>query len=88
MTNVSPSSTPASPSPSASSGAPTVTRQVTFSLRAFDHLKQTQRKLKAEQGLNLNNNQVLALIFGQHAEHYPAVGDESSLAKGDHHAQQ
>ncbi len=65
MTNDNPSAT-AHPA-----GGPTVIRQVTFTLPAFDHLKQTQRKLKAEQGLNLNNNEVLALIFEQHAQHYP-----------------
>lgn len=62
---------------------PTVTRPVIFTLRAFDHLKQTQRRLKAEQGLVLNNNQVLALIFEQHAEHYPT---SAAATKGARHA--
>jgi len=83
MTNATPSSIPAS----ASSGAPTVTRQVTFTLRAFDHLKQTQRKLKAEQGSNLSNNEVLALILDQHAQQFPTAGHASSHTKGAHHAQ-
>lgn len=61
---------------------PTVIRQVIFPLWAFDHLKQTQRKLKAEQGVDLNNNQVLALIIDQHAMHYP-----TKAAKGTSHAE-
>ncbi|HWR76426.1 MAG TPA: hypothetical protein VN283_04360 [Thiobacillus sp.] len=84
MTNVNPSSS----SPTrASSGDPTVTRQVSFSLRAFDHLKQTQRKLKAEQGINLSNNQVLDLILDQHAQQAPAAGHVSNHTKGAHHAE-
>lgn len=83
MTNVSPSSSPTR----ASSGDPTVTRQVTFSLRAFDHLKQTQRKLKAEQGSNLSNNEVLAFIFDQHAQQFPTAGHASSHTKGARHAE-
>lgn len=70
--------------PPAVSGGPTVIRQVTFPLPAFDHLKATQRKLKAEQGLNLNNNQVLALIFEQHAQHYPTT---TATTKEAHHAE-
>lgn len=81
MTNASPPPTPAT-----LSGGPTVIRQVTFTLPAFDHLKQTQRKLKAEQGLNLNNNQVLALIFDQHAQHYPTTTAGAAM-KGGHRAQ-
>lgn len=81
MTNANPSA-PAHPA-----GEPTVIRQVTFTLRAFDHLKQTQRKLKAEQGINLNNNQALALIFDQHAQQFPAAGHVSSHTKGAPHAE-
>lgn len=81
MTNATPSAT------SNPAGAPTVTRQVTFSLRAFDHLKQTQRKLKAEEGINLSNTEVLALIFDQHAQQFPAAGHVSSHTKGTHHAE-
>lgn len=77
MTNASNNPTPAIPS-----GDPTVIRRVNFTLHAFDHLKQTQRKLKAEQGLNLNNDQVLALIFDQHAQHYPTT---AAATKGAHH---
>lgn len=88
MTNVSRTTTPtlpAMPAPAILGGTPTVIRQMTFTLRAFDHLKATQRKLKAEQGLNLNNNQVLALIFEQHAEHYPTI--TAAATKGAHHAE-
>lgn len=63
-------------------GEPTVIRQVTFPLRAFDHLKSTQRKLQAEQGISLNNNETLALILDQHAQHFSAAGHVSSPAKG------
>lgn len=70
---------------SATHGEPTVIRQVTFTLHAFDHLKQTQRRLKEEQGQNLNNNQVLALIFEQHAERYPTT--TAAATKGAHHAE-
>lgn len=80
MTNATPSAT------SNPAGAPTVTRQVTFTLRAFDHMKQTQRKLKAEQGVNLSNNQVLELIFDQHAQQFPAAGHVSTT-KGANYAQ-
>lgn len=75
----------ATPAPAILGGSPTVIRQMTFTLRAFDHLKATQRKLKAEQGLNLNNNQVLALIFEQHAQHYPTT--TAAATKGAHHAE-
>ncbi len=81
MTNDNPSAT-AQPA-----GEPTVIRQVTFTLRAFDHLKQTQRRLKTEQGINLNNNQVLALIFDQHAQQFPTASHASSHTKGAHHAE-
>lgn len=87
MTNASrtPAPTPlATPGPAILAGTPTVIRQMTFTLRAFDHLKATQRKLKAEQGLNLNNNQVLALIFEQHAQHYPTT---AAATKGAHYAE-
>lgn len=70
---------------SATRGEPTVTRQVTFTLRSFDHLKALQRKLKAEQGLNLNNNQVLARMLEQHAQHYPTT--TAADAKGARHAE-
>lgn len=66
-------------------GEPTVVRQVTFPLRSFDHLKSTQRKLQAEQGISLTNNEVLALIIDQHALQFPAVGHVST-AKGAAHA--
>lgn len=88
MTNVSRATTPtllATPAPAIPAGTPTVIRQTTFTLRAFDHLKATQRKLKAERGLNLNNNQVLALIFEQHARHYPTT--TAAATKGAPHAE-
>lgn len=85
MMNVNPSTTSTTSNPQ---GSPTVTRPVTFTVRAFDHLKQTQRRLKAEQGLDLNNNQVLALIFEQHAEQFPAAGHASNPTKRGHHAEQ
>lgn len=83
MMNAYPSSNPI---PALLRGAPTVIRQVTFSLRAFNHLKQTQRKLKAEQGISLNNNEVLALILDQHAQQFPAE-DHASTTKGISHAE-
>lgn len=58
---------------------PTVIRQVTFTLRAFDHLKQFQRMWKAEHDISLNNNQALALIFEQHAQQFP-------ITAAHHHA--
>lgn len=73
--------------PSLLRGEPTVIRQVTFPLRAFDHLKSTQRKLQAEQGISLTNNETLALILDQHAQHFSAAGHVSSLAKGTSHAE-
>ena len=85
MTNVNPSSS--NPSPALLRGGPTVIREVTFSLRAFDHLKQTQRKLKAEQGISLSNNQVLDFILDQHAQQFPAAGHVSSHTKGASHAE-
>lgn len=83
MTNANPSSNPI---PALLKGAPTVIRQVTFPLRGFDHVKSVQRKLKAEQGISLNNNEVLALILDQHAQQFPAVEHISSHAKGTSHA--
>lgn len=68
-------------------GEPTVIRQVSFPLRCFDHLKQVQRKLKAEQGTSLTNNEVLALILDQHAQQFPAGGHVSSHTKGANHAE-
>lgn len=84
MTNASHTSTPI---PAILASSPTVIRQVTFTLHAFDHLKQTQRKLKAEQGISLNNNEVLALILNQHAQQFPAAGHVSSHTKGANHAE-
>lgn len=81
--NVNPSSNPI---PALLRGAPTVIRQVTFPLRGFDHLKQVQRKLKAEQGISLNNNEVLALILDQHAQQFPAAGHVNAT-KGASHAE-
>ena len=75
------------PIPAPLRGEPTVIRQVTFPLRAFDHLKQTQRKLRAEQGIKLNNNEVLALILDQHAQQFPATAHVSSHPKGANHAE-
>lgn len=68
-------------------GEPTVIRQVTFQLRGFDHVKQFQRKLKAEQGISLNNNEAIALILDQHAQQFPTDGHASSHTKVIHHAQ-
>lgn len=75
------------PIPALLRGAPTVIRQVTFQLRSFDHLKSVQRKLKAEQGISLNNNEVLSLILDQHAQQFPAEGHASSHTKGAPHAE-
>ena len=64
-------------------GEPTVIRQVVFPLRCFDHLKQTQRMYEAEHGVSLNNNQVLALILEQHAQHFPATPDQLRARQPD-----
>lgn len=83
MMNANPSSNPI---PAILRGEPTVIRQVTFPLRSFDHLKATQRKVQAEQGISLTNNEVLALILDQHAQQFPAVSHVSTT-KGASHAE-
>ncbi|MBT9568648.1 MAG: hypothetical protein IV085_10160 [Thiobacillus sp.] len=45
-----------------------------FPLRCFDHLKDTQRMYEAEHNVSLSNNEVIALMFDQHAKSYPTKG--------------
>lgn len=47
-------------------GAPLIFRQVAFPLAAFDYLKDFQRAYQGKYGVQLTNNQALALILGEH----------------------
>lgn len=59
----------------------TVVRQVIFTIRGFDHLKQFQRMWEADHGVNLSNNQTLALILEQHQHQ-----QQNPMSAAHHHA--
>ena len=52
--------------PALLTGSPSIFRQISFPLRAFDYLKEFQRGYEALHGVSLSNNQAVALILEQH----------------------
>lgn len=45
-----------------------VNRIIAFPLPAFDYLKDFQRAYMREHGIHINNNQAVAIIFGEHQQ--------------------
>ena len=61
--------------------APPIFRQIAFPLSTFDYLKTFQRTYADKHGVNLNNNQALAVIL---AEHQHATNEESTVRNAGH----
>ncbi len=45
-----------------------VPRSISFPLSAFDYLKDFQRAYETKHGVRINNNQAIAIIFGEHQQ--------------------
>lgn len=45
-----------------------VFRTIAFPLSSFDYLKDFQRAYMAKHGIHINNNQAIAIIFGEHQQ--------------------
>lgn len=50
-----------------------VFRNFALPVECFDHLKDVQRHYRARHGIELTNNDTLALIFMEHREHINAA---------------
>lgn len=51
-----------------------VFRSIAFPLPSFDYLKDFQRTYEAKHGVCINNNEAVAIIFGEHQQLTEARG--------------